>query len=185
MALRTLAAGSAVAILLLGACSNDGSGTDGGEPEDAARGYDRDGWDPGAVARAQEVAERLEGVPNGCLPGSIDTHPWDGYRESYQLVDVPMPAASVGCTTDQEDDLHVEVFESAEALQAFVTAKADLICERGYAIGEGTDDPFPGLPYIAGADGHWIIETDTVPFTEQLAPIARGSVANMCPQAAG
>jgi hypothetical protein len=195
MVLRTLAAVAAATLLLAG-CADDGETSDGegtggteveevGEltAEDVAAGYDRDGWDPEAEATGREVAARLVGVPNGCPPGSIDAHPWDRYRDSYRAVDLPMPAASVGCFTAEEDDLHVEVFASAEARDAFIEAKADLICERGYAVGEGTDDPFPGLPYIDGGDDLWIIETDTIPITEQLAPVAGGTVANMCPQA--
>jgi hypothetical protein len=184
MAPRTLTTGVVVAILLLTGCSDD----DGGANSAAVvidAGYDRDGWDPEALAQAEQVAERLVGVPNGCPPGSIEAHGWVGYRDSYQAVNVPMPAASVGCETAEEDDLHIEVFESAEAQEAFIAAKRDLICERGYAIGEGTNDPFPGLPYVDGDDGHWIIETDTIPFVRQLAPVAGGTVANMCPQEAG
>jgi hypothetical protein len=73
------------------------------------------------------------------------------------------------------------VFESAEAQAAFAAAKARRICEKGYALGEGSDDPFPGLPFIDGDDGHWIIETDTIPYAEQLAPVVGGTVQNMCP----
>jgi hypothetical protein len=137
----------------------------------------RSDWDPAALTRARAVADRTIGTAEGCVDERHQVHEWAAFADSYQMGGLPLPAASIECETQDERNLFVEVFDGADDKDAFVAAKQRLLCERGRAVADGTDEAF-AIPYVDGGD--WIIEPDSAEMAEALAGVTGGTAGDMC-----
>ena len=140
-------------------------------------GYERSNWVPASLDEANALAAKVVASKITCGPPSTDG--WSGLVGAYQEKKLPMPGASVTCTSDAvQEHISFEVFDNEIDAKAFVAAKAALICERGAKLGTA-DHPFTGLPYVDG--GTWVVEPDSGSVAIDLAPIVGGTAANMCP----
>lgn len=156
-------------VALLGPACTDGDGGPAVATTTPAEGA----WDPAAVDRLRGPAETLASSEVGCA--GFAPHPYEPYRASFDQAGLPTPAASAGCTTADDEDLTFEAFPSPGDKEAFLAAKADLLCARGREI-----DPegFPGLPYVDGGD--WIIEPDTDATAGRAARVLGLPSGNAC-----
>lgn len=150
-------------VALLATTGCNGSGT-------ASKGYDRDGWDSASLEEITLVAEQVRSGPLGC--DGFGPEAWDAYKESYQRLRLPMPAAQGACEGSGED-LTFYGFADEDAKRRWVQAKGKSLCERGYAI----DWRF-ALPYVDGDT--WIIEPDSVEAAKRLAEHLGRTQLDMC-----
>jgi hypothetical protein len=140
-------------------------------------GYERKGWDAAAQAQGKALAAKVAASKVTC--GAFADDPWASFLPVYQQKKMPMPLGSGTCVSDAaQENITFEVFPDQATRQAFVDAKATLLCARGIALGSGAAAPFPGLPYVDG--DLWIAEPDSVGMADELAPILGGKAANMC-----
>jgi hypothetical protein len=108
--------------------------------------------------------------------------PVDTVRSNFEATHLPIPAATVQCTTIDEEDLTFEGFVDEKHKLTFLEAKQDLLCERGRqsGIAPGTDtSSWPGLPYVDG--GTWIIEPNNNDTRDAIAGALGLGGFNMCP----
>lgn len=153
-----------VGVLSLSACSDEGD----------PNGYDRTDWDADAIARLDELAATVGASEVGCVAYGPD--PFPAMRESFKLVNQPMPAASTSCDSNDEENLTFEAFDGTAAKDRFVEAKATLLCDRLRPLDEGVT--FVGLPYLDG--GEWLLSPDSAAMRDRLQPIVGGEAKNMC-----
>ena len=82
---------------------------------------------------------------------------------------LPLAAAIASCTTDNDEDLTIEVFADPTRAREFVEQKRAYLCGR--AVDLKLAD-FPGFFYVDG--GAWLVEPDDKATADKLAPILGG-----------
>ena len=124
------------------------------------------GWDPAALATANELAEKVRAAGLGCR----DYEPWDFAVLSgeYARKGLARPNAVASCTTKADEDLTFEVFADEAGMAAFLDRKRDMLC----ASARRQKIPYDGFPYVVG--GTWIVEPDLKETAERLAPALGG-----------
>ncbi len=123
-------------------------------------------WSAAAIKTAEELVAKVRAAGIACddyQPAAAADFGADYQRK------LPLPGVSASCTTDGDEDLTFEVFESPEQAQTFVTRKQRLLCEQ--AVKAGAPD-YPGFPYVSAAA--WIVEPDEKETADRLAPILGG-----------
>jgi predicted small lipoprotein YifL len=196
---RTLLVLALVAALTVGltACGNDGDERGEAPPTSATNpldakaevrdpnadfGWDRTESDPQVLAELLAVAQRLAETPVDCIDAGETSI--EAVKITFDIARLPVPAATVQCTTFDEEDLTFEGFLDEQAKLTFIEAKQELLCERGK---RASTDPatgksaWTGIPYVDG--GTFIIEP-TVNETRDAVAQALGLPAfNFCTNA--
>lgn len=179
-----------VAVVGCSSSNDSGSGQAGsaGDPLNAKvelgrsidQGYDRDDWDPAALAAATAVAARVQASTVGCVdPGALE---WPDVLSTWQRVNMPMPGAVVQCFSNDDEDITVTAFVDEDHMQTYIEAKAELICGRALAPLEpgGAPSNFNGLIYIDMGD-NILVEPDSNEVRDQLVAEIGGTPGKMCP----
>jgi hypothetical protein len=163
-----------------GACSGDSTPSSGSpDSNDTDLGYDRTASDPQALAALLATADRVADTVVGCVdPTEL---PVDLVRSNHEPVRLPVPIASVDCSSIDEENFLFEAFEDERGKLGFIAAKRELLCERGKKA--GTDPAtgrsgWDGLPYVDG--GTWILEPDTAEHRDVVAQALSLQALNMC-----
>ena len=181
-----------LALGLLGSCSGGGDGatatTNQVNPLDAKAevrdpnadfGWDRTDSDPAVLAALQQAAQAVAGTEINCIDPTET--PIETVKFNFDLTHLPVPAATLTCTSIEDEDLTFEGFLDEHAKNVFLEAKQELICARGMQAGTNPatgKSNWPGLPYVDG--GTWIIEPDGNDTRDSIATGIGAAAHNMC-----
>ncbi len=146
-------------------------------------GWDRTDSDQAVLATLLEAAGRVTASPVGCVDPSET--PIDVVKTYFDVSHLPIPAATVQCVTNDEEDLTFEGFTDEAGKLTFLEAKQDLLCARGKQAGTDPSSGvsgWSGLPYVDG--GTWIIEPNGNDTRDTIAQALGLTAGNMCPDIA-